>query len=381
MRQVLIDGEIGYDWWDGSGVTARKVEEQLEGLASGEDIEVVVNSVGGSVYEGVRIFNIIRKAAKTHPVSVKIDCLAMSMASYIALAARTVDRNAKITVCDNSIVMIHNPWTVACGDYRDLQREADYLQKLAAMYGSVHAYVSGRSDSAIRQEMDDEIFFVGREIIDAGFANDFDAIVKNNEQASRGDNSTDARATLIINAKSRFDHAVEKIYSARDKKELRNELQKAVALFQRESLGAMPPKTYQINPGASASSKNRGGTMKPEELLAQDKNCYDAVFALGETRALEKERFRINAHITLGKKCGSMDIAIKHIENGRSTLDEDVNAEYLAAAMDRNRIEARNEDNPGPLNLRSDREDGDKITAAFKLGAQGKTLKGMSWER
>ncbi|MDR2068384.1 MAG: hypothetical protein LBP71_00770 [Spirochaetaceae bacterium] len=42
----------------------------------------------------------------------RINAIAMSMASYIALAARTVNRASKITVCDNSVVMIHNPWGI-----------------------------------------------------------------------------------------------------------------------------------------------------------------------------------------------------------------------------------------------------------------------------
>ena len=93
MKTVLIDGYIGYHWWDDSGITAKKVKQQLDGILDGEEIYLEINSSGGSVYEGAVIFNLIRDYAKSHPVSVRINCLAMSMASYIALAARTVNKD------------------------------------------------------------------------------------------------------------------------------------------------------------------------------------------------------------------------------------------------------------------------------------------------
>jgi ATP-dependent protease ClpP protease subunit len=197
MKTVAIDGDIGYDWWTDSGVTAKTVKQQLEGLLDGEEIHVDINSAGGSAYEGVVIFNLLRDHAKTHPVTVRINCIALSMASYIALAARTVNKNAVVTVSDNSIVMIHNPWMYTWGDYRDLKKDSEYLEKLAAMYGSVHAAVSGQSEQAIRKAMDETSYYVGKEIVDAGFANTFDAIV---EQENGEQTTAAARDHKIINA-------------------------------------------------------------------------------------------------------------------------------------------------------------------------------------
>jgi ATP-dependent protease ClpP protease subunit len=105
MKEVLIDDYIGYDWLTDSGVTAKSVQKQLEGLEAGEEIKITVNSPGGSVYEGIVIFNLIRDYAKTNPVAVCINCMAMSMSAYIALAARTVNANAKVSVSDNSVII------------------------------------------------------------------------------------------------------------------------------------------------------------------------------------------------------------------------------------------------------------------------------------
>jgi ATP-dependent protease ClpP protease subunit len=373
MKTVTIEGDIGYSWWDDSGVTAKTVKQQLEGLTDGEEIHVDINSAGGSVYEGAVIFNLLRDHAKTHPVSVRINCMALSMASYIALAARTVDRNAVITVSDNSVIMIHNPWTYTWGDYRDLQREALYLEKLAAMYGSVHAAVSGQSEKDIRKAMDDETYYVGKEIVDAGFANNFDAIV-----LEEGGVSIDARDNLIINAKFAVNKAMETGRAAREKdgSAYRGELEKAVALYQ----GYKPPAAASAG-GVITNRPPGGGSMKPEDLLAQDKACYDAVFALGEKAALEKERARVNAHLMLGKEAGSLETAAKYIEEGKSSMDEAVRAEYLALSMKQNRIAARNADNVGDIDTSQGGEeiDAKALSHAFSLGVQGKTMEGKSW--
>jgi ATP-dependent protease ClpP protease subunit len=373
MKTVAIEGDIGYSYWDDSGVTAKTVREQLAGLLDGEEIQVNINSAGGSVYEGVVIFNLLRDHAKTHSVSVRINCMALSMASYIALAARTVDRNAMITVSDNSIVMIHNSWMYTWGDYRDLQKEALYLEKLAAMYGSVHAAVSGQSEKDIRKAMDDEAYYIGKEIIDAGFANNFDAIV---EEADGG--AVNARDNLIINAKFAVNKTMENARAAekKDGSAYRSELEKAIALYQ----GYKPPAAASAG-GVTTNRTPRGGSMKPEELLAQDKTCYDAVFALGEKAALEKERARVNAHIMLGKEAGSLETAAKYIEEGKSSMDEAVRAEYLALSMKNNRIDARNADDVGDMNTSQGGEniDAKAISHAFALGAQGKTMEGKSW--
>jgi ATP-dependent protease ClpP protease subunit len=369
MKKVLIDAEIGYDWWSDSGITAKGVEKQLEGLTDGEDIEVEINSPGGSVYEGVVIFNLIRDAAKTHPVSVRINAIAMSMASYIALAARTVDCASKLTVCDNSVIMIHNPYTIALGDYRELQRTSDYLEKLASMYGSVHAAVSGQSEKTIRRAMDDETYYVGREIVDTGFANNFDPIVQDEGEQGYGGISVNNRDSIIINAKIKEGQAREKALAAKNQnsKAFHDDLEKAAALYRFQPFAGT---------GAGGEKIITGGSLNPEDLLAKDKACYDAVFALGEKAALEKERARVNAHIMLGKTAGSLEIAMKHIQSGASTSAEDVQAEYFAERLKKGQIDARNGDDPPAVHTGSDSGDEAKLEAAFDAGYYGKEIGG-----
>jgi ATP-dependent protease ClpP protease subunit len=380
MKEVFIEGDIGYSYWDDSGVTAKSVREQLNGLEEGEDVNITINSPGGSVYEGIVIFNLIRDYAKTHPISTRINCIAMSMASYIALAARTVDKNAKVSASENSVFMIHNPWGWSFGDYRALRKDADYFEKLSAVYASVHALVSGKTEKEIRAAMDDETYYIGKEIEDAGFANAYEVISQLDESA--GDESASARDTLIINAKIAYDKTTEKAREAKTKNPAayNSDLEKAVALF----IAPKPPAPQGSKPGEKITV-NLGGSMTPEELLAKDKSLYDAVFALGEKAGLEKERARVNAHLMLGEKTGALAIAAKYIKTGVSTSDETAQADYYAAKLDGVRLGDRNADNVGALHTEEGAgadggADDAKLAAAFAAGYAGKDIGGKSWE-
>jgi ATP-dependent protease ClpP protease subunit len=377
MKEIFIDGDIGYNFWDDSGVTSKTVAKQLEGLENGEDIKVTINSPGGSVYEGIVIFNLLRDYAKTHPVSVRINCMAMSIASYIALAARTVDKNAKITVSENSIFAIHNPYTFARGDYRDLQKMATYLEKLTVVYASAHIAVSGKTEKEIRAAMEEEAYYVGKEIQEMGFANDFEetAAIESGEEAI--ESPAAHRDTIIINAKIAINKTAEKASEAMTKNAAAfyDDMKKAVAFFN----PSKPPAAQGANAGEKITV---GGFMKPEELKAQDKALYDTIFALGETAGIEKERTRVNAHLLLGEKSGSLALAAKHIKAGVSTNDETAQAEYFAAKLDGAHLAARAADDVGDINTGGESGgdmDDAKLEAAFANGLVGKDAGGKSW--
>jgi ATP-dependent protease ClpP protease subunit len=380
MKEVLINGDIGYGWFsEDGGVTVKSITRQLEGLAAGEEIRLSINSAGGSASEGFVIFNLLRDYAKTHTVSVVIDCMAMSIASYIALAARTVDAKAKITARENSIFAIHNPYMYTHGDYRDLKRMSDYLEKITSVYASAHIAVSGKTEKEIRAAMDNETFYVGQEIEAAGFANDYEAA--SSPETENPESPAARRDNIIITAKFALNRAIENAQKAEAKNPAayNSGLEKAVAL-----IAPNTPAAPGAKPGEEINI-NLGGTMKPEELLAQDKELYDAIFALGEKAGIDKERARVCAHLLLGEKSESPALAAKHIKAGVSTSDETVQAEYFAAKLDKGRISARNDDNLGDIHTGGEGgagggpEDDARISAAFDKGFAGKDLGGRPW--
>jgi len=377
MLKILINDDIAY--W---GISAKTISDQLLTLKEGEEVEIEINSPGGSVYEGIAIFNNIRKVAETHRVRIWINGLAASMASYIAIAARAFDKNLKITVNENSIFFIHNPWNYTWGDYRALGKEADYLERLAKVCAQAYSAVSTKELKEIRTAMDEETYYIGQEIVDAGFANDFEALYTEDEEG------ISERDILVTQAQIKLETV-----RLNCRKNLKaDELEKAVALLGDKNLigagrgagnqplgaegtGTPSPQT-NTNQGEFPPA-DQGGTMNPEELFEKHPDCYKKVLALGEKAALEKEQKRVSAHIKVGKECGDLELAVKFIQEGKSIQDDEVHADYMAAAMKNRHLKDRNLDNPGSVKTEgSDEADEKEIMSSFNLGFSGKNLKG-----
>jgi ATP-dependent protease ClpP protease subunit len=129
------------------------------------DFEIHISSGGGSVFQGISIYNQI-KAYNRGKVTVIITSLAASMASYIALAGDVVK------AYDNAVFMIHNASVFAMGDHRELRKKADILEGLSGITAKRYASKTGKSDREIKKLMDDETFFYGEEIKSAGFVDE-----------------------------------------------------------------------------------------------------------------------------------------------------------------------------------------------------------------
>ena len=127
---INIYGDItSYPWCEGD-VSAVNLSKQLEQLADVTEISVYINSYGGEVAEGLAIYN----ALKRHKAKVKTYCdgFAASIASVIFMAGDERIMN------DSSLLMIHNAWSYAMGNAKELRKQADDLDKITQ--ASVIAY-------------------------------------------------------------------------------------------------------------------------------------------------------------------------------------------------------------------------------------------------
>ena len=151
---IEMFGEIGWE------VTASQFSAELKAL-NDNDIIIKLNSPGGSIFEGIALFEII-KNYKGH-VTVEIMGLAASMGSVIPMAAD------KVIMGDMSVMMVHNPWTIAGGEAEDFRKAADTLDKLKGVL--VNAYVSktGLSEDEISAMMDAETWMTAEEALEKGF--------------------------------------------------------------------------------------------------------------------------------------------------------------------------------------------------------------------
>jgi len=144
------------------GVSSGKVIEALAAVPDAKQINVIINSPGGDVFEANTIYNTLK--AHPAPVNVEIRGLAASAAGIIAMAGDT------ITMGEGSYIMIHNAWTVAQGNANDLRDQAVFLDRIDNEIASILAGRSGNSIEDVRAWMKDETWYNAQEAIDAGFA-------------------------------------------------------------------------------------------------------------------------------------------------------------------------------------------------------------------
>lgn len=149
-----------YDAIDIFGVDAEMFVRDLKQITAPK-IRVRLNTPGGSVFDGMAIFN----ALKSHgaEIETQIDGLAASMGSVIALAGDTVKMS------ENAFYMIHDPFGIAVGTAEEMRKTADLLDKVGDQITSIYAKKTGLELSELGEMMDAETWFTAEEALDAGF--------------------------------------------------------------------------------------------------------------------------------------------------------------------------------------------------------------------
>ena len=160
MADILIYSDIGESMWD-EGITAASIKSQLVG-----DVTVRINSPGGDVFEGFAIYNLLK--AHEGQVTVKIDGLAASAASIIAMAGDTVEAP------ETSMLMIHDPWTMAMGGSAELMEVAALLEQIKSAIIPAYTEKTGLSVQEISDMMTAETWLTGAQAAEMGFVNAID---------------------------------------------------------------------------------------------------------------------------------------------------------------------------------------------------------------
>jgi ATP-dependent Clp endopeptidase proteolytic subunit ClpP len=188
MKIIAISGEIGWDVWPDD--IRRQIAE-----AEGEDIEFQISSPGGYIYDGLEIFNMIRDyPGKTITVA---SGMAASMASYLLMAGD--EKKA----ASNAIFMIHNARGWAGGDQQVHRKLANILEGMSNLLGQEYVRQTGKSKEDIQSLMNEETYFFGNEILEAGFVD---------EMIEAGEGAV-ARDEAISNASIKVAAVIEKVKS------------------------------------------------------------------------------------------------------------------------------------------------------------------------
>ncbi|MDY0475671.1 ATP-dependent Clp protease proteolytic subunit [Pasteurella multocida] len=163
--EISIYDEIG-----GWGISAKAFAKQLKDLGNVKKINLHIHSPGGSVFDGMAIFNLLNN--HTAKKIVYIDGLAASMASVIAMVGDVV------IMPENAMMMIHKPWGIQGGDAEDMRKYADLLDKIEETLISAYTKKTGKSAEELAEMLAEETWLNGKECVEHGFADQFVEPVK-----------------------------------------------------------------------------------------------------------------------------------------------------------------------------------------------------------
>ncbi|MER7280403.1 head maturation protease, ClpP-related [Dactylosporangium sp. NPDC000244] len=179
---VFIYGVIG-GWW--SGVDAKSFVAAINAIKT-KQLNVHINSYGGSAYDGLTIFQALRNHSAR--IVTYVDGIAASAASVIAMAG-----DHRI-VAPYASIMVHRAWTLAIGHDLELHKEADEIGRLSKNYARLYANRGTTSASADDwlAVMTDETWYYGEEAVEAGLMHEVQ------EDAEKtGDDSADDPAVVV----------------------------------------------------------------------------------------------------------------------------------------------------------------------------------------
>jgi ATP-dependent Clp protease protease subunit len=175
-RTLYLSGEISDETWFGDEVTPRLFRDEL--AAGSGNITVWVNSPGGDVFAAAQIYNMLME----YPghVTVKIDGLAASAASVIAMAG------SEVLMSPVSMIMVHNPSTIAIGDGEEMLRAKALLDEVKESILNAYELKTGQSRTKLAHLMDAETWMNANKAVELGFA---DKILYTDEKAPPADDT------------------------------------------------------------------------------------------------------------------------------------------------------------------------------------------------
>lgn len=190
---VYIFDEIGT-----FGLTAQSFIEEIKSYKD-TPMSLHINCVGGDVFEGMAIYNVLKK--RTARTTVYIEGIAASMGSVIALAGD------EVVMAENSLFMIHNAWGGAMGEATEIRKTAALLDKISGEIADIYTKKTNLPYNRVKEMMDEETWLSADEAFNLGFIDSIsDAIkVAAKYDVSKFKNITDKEIQnkLSVNLKSK----------------------------------------------------------------------------------------------------------------------------------------------------------------------------------
>ena len=206
-RTLTLDGEISDESWYGDEVTPKLFKDELES-GSGK-ITLWINSPGGDIFAAAQIYNMLMDYP--YDVTVKIDALAASAASVIAMAG------TKVCMSPVAMLMIHNPMTIAIGDSEEMQKAIDMLSEVKESIVNAYEIKSGLSRAKISKLMDAETWMNAKEAKRLGFADEI--LFSDGDKFLNEDEEPSDEGLMLFSRKAVTDSLLSKLIPKKEHKE------------------------------------------------------------------------------------------------------------------------------------------------------------------
>lgn len=161
-RTLYLEGVIAEESWFADDVTPAMFKEEL--FAGSGPITLHINSPGGDCIAASQIYTMLMDYS--HDVTVQIDGMAASAASVIAMAG------TRVTMSPTSMMMIHNPFTIAQGDSAEMQKAIQLLDEVKESIINAYQIKTGQSRARLSHLMDSETWMNAWKAKELGFCDE-----------------------------------------------------------------------------------------------------------------------------------------------------------------------------------------------------------------
>ena len=161
-RTLRLEGPIDEESFWGDEITQQMFRDELN--AGEGDVTVWINSPGGNVFAAAEIYTMLKDYKGS--ITVKIDAIAASAASVVAMAGDTVQMSPV------AMLMIHDPSTVAMGNTKDMEKAIEVLNEVKESIINAYASKSGLSHARIANLMSNETWMNAKKAVELGFADE-----------------------------------------------------------------------------------------------------------------------------------------------------------------------------------------------------------------
>lgn len=196
---LTLNGPIAEESWWGDEITPKLFKSELNGIDG--DLTVFVNSPGGDCFAASEIYN----ALKEHKgkITIKVDSLAASAASVIAMAGDVV------LMSPVSMMMCHNPSMMLCGEVSEFEKGIDFLNEIKESIINAYQNKTGLSRAKISKMMDSETWMNAKSAFDLGFCDKI--MYSDNDKLQSGTDFIFDKTSMVTNTVSAMRKKLRKI--------------------------------------------------------------------------------------------------------------------------------------------------------------------------